>query len=364
MAISIGIVGLPNVGKSTLFNAITQLSIQAENYPFCTIDPNIGTVPVPNDKLDILGQISNTQKTIYNTIKFIDIAGLVKGASQGEGLGNQFLSNIRETSVIAHVLRCFEDKNVTHVHETVDPIRDLEIINTELLLADMDSVDKWYNNFSKKAKSNNKEDIKRKAFLEKIKASLEQEIPIRKVTLTDEETPLLKEFPLLTAKKMVYVANVSESDLQTSSPHVQKLTEFLGENEELVIQLCTKLEAEVADLDEADKKDFLKEYGLEESGLDQLTKCGYDLLGLQTFITTGEKETRAWTIKQGATAPEAAGAIHTDFETGFIRANVLTFETFVECNGWKTAKEKGLLQQEGKEYIMKPDDIVEFLFNV
>jgi ribosome-binding ATPase len=364
MSLSIGIVGLPNVGKSTLFNAITNSNIDAQNYPFCTIEPNTGIVSVPDPRLEKLSKISGTEKIIYSTVKFVDIAGLVKGASKGDGLGNKFLSNIRETSVIAHVIRCFEDENITHVNGTIDPISDIETINLELILADLEFAQKCLETQSRKSKSHEKEEIKKMKFLQKTKTYLENEKPIRSLELSKEETILLKTYPFLTAKKVIYVANISEDMLNQENEIITKIQTHLANTGDKLLTLCTKLESEIALLDAEEKEEYLKSFEIEESGLNKLSKKCFDLLGLQTYLTTGEKETRSWTIHKGSTAPQAAGVIHTDFEKGFIRANIIKYEDFLSCNGWKHAKEKGLLKQEGKEYIMREGDVVEFLFNV
>ena len=364
MKLSVGIVGLPNVGKSTLFNAITRASVDAKNYPFCTIEPNSGIVAIPDDRIDVLSQISGTTKLIYATIEFVDIAGLVKGASKGEGLGNQFLANIRETSVIAHVVRCFEDDNVIHVHGKIDPVDDIDTINTELVLADLDMVEKLIQSQLRKAKVQSKEEKEKLDLFERMRDHLAQGKPVRSMGLSVEETILLKGVFFLTQKRVIYVANVSEKDVVTENDFVKKVRDYVSKDGDAVITICAHMEAELASLDDADRKAYLSEMGLKESGLDKLAKASFSLLGAQTYLTTGEKETRAWVIAVGATAPEAAGVIHTDFQKGFIRANIVSYDDFVKCKGYKEAREKGLLRQEGKDYIMRDGDVVEFLFNV
>jgi len=364
MSLEVGFVGLPNVGKSTLFNAITDAQVDAQNYPFCTIEPNRGTVAIPDQRLTVLSEISGTEKLVYATITFVDIAGLVKGASQGEGLGNKFLTNIRETSAIAHIVRCFVDENVIHVNGAPDPISDIEIIELELILADLESALKSLENQAKKIKSGNKDEIKKHQFLQKVVDHLEKNIAIRAIEFTEEESEFLSVYPFITAKKMIYVANIGEDSFNQPNPLVDQVQAYAKKTNALCIVLCAKLEAELAALPAQDRQDYLTELGIPQSGLTQLSQTCFDLLGLQTYLTTGVKETRAWTIKKGDKAPQAAGVIHTDFEKGFIRANITSYEEFVNCNGWKNAKEKGLVRQEGKDYIMKDGDIVEFLFNV
>lgn len=364
MALSIGIVGLPNVGKSTLFNAITNAGAQVENYPFCTIDPNNGIVAIHDKRLPVLSNMSKSTKTIYSTIEFVDIAGLVKGASKGEGLGNKFLANIREVSVIAHVVRCFEDENVTHVSGKLDPESDIETINLELILSDLESVEKMIFNTQKRSKSGDKEQLARSVLLKKIKDTLENEKPVRDIVFDENEKILMKTYSFLTSKKVVYVANVGENMIGQTSEDTEKVKRIAETQGAQLAIISAKIEEELAQLGESEQKEYLAELGIECSGLDLIAKKCFDLLGLQTYLTTGEKETRAWTIKKGDTAPKAAGVIHTDFEKGFIRANIVGYDDFVSNNGWLGAKEKGLLRQEGKAYVMKDGDIVEFLFNV
>lgn len=363
MSLKCGIVGLPNVGKSTLFNALTKAGIAAENYPFCTIEPNVGIVEVPDSRLQELSKIVNPQRVQSAIVEFVDIAGLVAGASKGEGLGNQFLANIRETDAIINVVRCFDDPNVVHVAGRVDPVADIEIILTELALADLATVEKVIARESKKAKSGDKEAIKQVTVLEKLIPHLNAGKPVRTLLLSDEEKEIVRSLCLLTIKPAMYVANVLENGFE-NNPYLDQLREYAAQDEAPVIALCAKIEAELADLDEADKKEFLADLGLEEPGLNRLIRAGYDLLGLQTYFTAGVKEVRAWTIHKGDTAPQAAGVIHTDFEKGFIRAQTIAYTDFITCQGEAGAKEKGKMRVEGKDYVVQDGDVMHFLFNV
>ncbi len=363
MAIKCGIVGLPNVGKSTLFNALTAAEIPAENYPFCTIEPNIGIVPVPDPRLYDIAAIIKPQEIIPTTMEFVDIAGLVAGASKGEGLGNQFLANIRETHAIAHVVRCFENEDVVHVAGTIDPVDDIDTINTELALADLESVEKQLYKAERNAKANDKTAIAIRDTFKKAKEHLDEGLPIRTLSLDENETLFLRDLHLLTAKPVMYIANVDESGFE-NNPHLDAVRALAKEEGAEVVPVCAAIEAEIALLDDEDKLDFLQDLGVDEPGLNRVIRCGYTLLKLQTYFTAGEKEVRAWTTRIGATAPQAAGEIHTDFEKGFIRAEVMALADFLACNGEQGAKEAGKLRLEGKEYIVQEGDIMHFRFNV
>ena len=365
MGLTAGIVGLPNVGKSTLFNAITKKNILAANYPFATIDPNVGVVTVPDERLEYLESVEIPERVVPTSYEFIDIAGLVKGASKGEGLGNKFLSHIREVDAICEVVRCFEDGNITHVEGNVDPIRDIEIIDLELIICDLETVNTRLEKIEKKAvTTKDKDALEEVNALRKVKEALEQNIPARRLEYTDDENKILKNFSLLTKKPIIYMANVSEEDINTGNEYVEKVKEYASKENAKVVMLSAKVESELSELNDEDKAVFLEDLGIEESGLDKLIKATYDLLGLATFFTAGKDECRAWTFKKGMKAPECAGIIHTDFERGFIRAEVTSFEDYKEFGGEKGAKEKGKMRLEGKDYLMQDGDIVFFRFNV
>ncbi len=363
MGFKCGIVGLPNVGKSTLFNALTRAGIESANYPFCTIEPNVGMVPVPDPRLDRLAAIVVPARVVPATMEFVDIAGLVAGASQGEGLGNKFLAHIRETQAIAHVVRCFEDDDITHVSGDVDPLRDMEVIETELVLADLETVERALQRVSRQAKSGDKEALARKTLLEQIVARLDEGLPVRAMGLDRARSESLRELHLLTAKPVMYIANVAEDGFR-DNPLLEVVRQRAAAEGAVVVPVCAAIEAEIAELPEAEKGEFLEDLGLEEPGLNRVIRAGYRLLGLQTFFTAGVKEVRAWTIPAGVTAPQAAGVIHGDFEKGFIRAEAVAYEDFVACNGEQGAREAGKWRLEGRDYIVQDGDVIHFRFNV